>query len=80
MPPAPTSHKALADDKELMNTLGQIEKTFGKGAIMQLGENSVTDVPGISTGALSLDLALIVTRTLTLRHHLLFHRMLIVTE
>ncbi|MBL8821642.1 MAG: recombinase RecA [Planctomycetia bacterium] len=58
MPPAPTSHKSLADDKELMNTLGQIEKTFGKGAIMQLGENSVTDVPGISTGALSLDLAL----------------------
>lgn len=58
MPPAPTSHKSLADDKELMNALGQIEKSFGKGAIMQLGEHSVTDVPGISTGALSLDLAL----------------------
>lgn len=58
MPPAPASHKSLADDKELMNTLGQIEKTFGKGAIMQLGENSVSEVPGISTGALSLDLAL----------------------
>ncbi len=58
MPPAPTSHKSLADDKELMNALGQIEKSFGKGAIMQLGEHAVTDVPGISTGALSLDLAL----------------------
>ncbi|HQR43676.1 MAG TPA: recombinase RecA [Gemmatales bacterium] len=59
MPPAPNaSHKALADDKELMNALGQIEKTFGRGAIMQLGEHSVSDIPGISTGALSLDLAL----------------------
>lgn len=45
-------------DKELKNTLAQIEKQFGKGAIMQLGENSVQDVPGISTGAVSLDVAL----------------------
>src|SRR5437016_10225639 len=45
-------------DKELKNALAQIEKQFGKGAIMQLGENSVADVPGISTGALSLDIAL----------------------
>ncbi len=58
MPPPSTSHKSLSDDKELMNALGQIEKSFGKGAIMQLGEHSVSDVPGISTGALSLDLAL----------------------
>jgi recombination protein RecA len=49
----------MADnDKELKNALSQIEKTFGKGAIMQLGEDSLTDVQGISTGALSLDLAL----------------------
>src|SRR5437588_527818 len=45
-------------DRELKNALAQIEKQFGKGAIMQLGEASVADVPGISTGALSLDLAL----------------------
>src|SRR5438876_1246666 len=45
-------------DRELKNALAQIEKQFGKGAIMQLGENSVADVPGISTGALSLDIAL----------------------
>src|SRR6266550_1547100 len=45
-------------DKELKNTLAQIEKQFGKGAIMQLGENALTDVQGIPTGALSLDLAL----------------------
>src|SRR5262245_19650752 len=45
-------------DKELKNTLQQIEKQFGKGSIMQLGENSTLDVQGISTGALSLDIAL----------------------
>ncbi len=56
MPPA--ANKPSIEDKELQNALGQIEKTFGKGAIMQLGENSVAEVPGISTGALSLDLAL----------------------
>lgn len=45
-------------EKELKLALGQIEKTFGKGAIMQLGEDATADVSGISTGALSLDLAL----------------------
>src|SRR5260370_17225485 len=45
-------------ERELKNALAQIEKQFGKGAIMQLGENALTDVPGISTGALSLDIAL----------------------
>src|SRR6058998_1690567 len=45
-------------DRELRNALQQIEKQFGKGAIMQLGEDSATDVQGISTGALSLDMAL----------------------
>jgi recombination protein RecA len=45
-------------DRELKNTLAQIEKQFGKGAIMQLGENPVAEVQGISTGALSLDIAL----------------------
>src|SRR5947199_2382393 len=47
-----------AHDKELKNALSQIEKQFGKGAIMQLGENALTDVQGIPTGALSLDIAL----------------------
>ena len=45
-------------DRELKNTLQQIEKQFGKGSIMQLGESSALDVQGISTGALSLDIAL----------------------
>src|SRR5262249_26875262 len=58
---SPSKENAMADanfDKELKNTLQQIEKQFGKGSIMQLGESSVADVPGISTGALSLDIAL----------------------
>jgi len=38
--------------------LGQIEKQFGKGAIMHMGGKGSLDIPGISTGALSLDLAL----------------------
>ncbi|HEV3448993.1 MAG TPA: recombinase RecA [Gemmataceae bacterium] len=45
-------------DRELKNALSQIEKQFGKGAIMQLGEHAVSDVPAIPTGALSLDIAL----------------------
>src|SRR5438105_2274444 len=47
-----------SSDRELKNALSQIEKQFGKGAIMQLGERSASEVTGISTGALSLDLAL----------------------
>ncbi|HTU21603.1 MAG TPA: recombinase RecA [Gemmataceae bacterium] len=47
-----------SQSKELKNVLAQIEKDIGKGAIMQLGEASVLDVQGISTGALSLDIAL----------------------
>jgi recombination protein RecA len=47
-----------SSDRELKNALAQIEKQFGKGAIMQLGKDSTADVPGISTGALSLDIAL----------------------
>jgi recombination protein RecA len=38
--------------------LGQIEKQYGKGAIMKLGEQSNVGVAAISTGALALDLAL----------------------
>ncbi|MCC6952458.1 MAG: recombinase RecA [Phycisphaerales bacterium] len=39
-------------------TVQQIEKTFGKGAIMRMDEDAYLSHPGISTGALSLDLAL----------------------
>ena len=36
----------------------QIERQFGRGSIMKMGEDQVLDIPAISTGALSLDLAL----------------------
>jgi len=36
----------------------QIEKQFGKGSIMKLGGSEKVDVPAISTGSLSLDIAL----------------------
>ena len=49
---------ASAEAKALNNAISQIEKTFGAGAIMKLGEGSHLEVEGISTGALSLDLAL----------------------
>ena len=42
----------------LATALEQIEKRFGKGAIMKLGESSALNVEGISTGSLSLDIAL----------------------
>ena len=47
-----------SQDQKLKTALAQIEKQFGKGAIMQLGESSALNVQGISTGALSLDIAL----------------------
>ena len=42
----------------LRDTVAQIEKQFGEGAIMSLGSGAVTPVDGISTGSLSLDIAL----------------------
>ena len=45
-------------DQALNNALAQIDKAFGKGSIMRLDEDAYLSVPGISTGALSLDLAL----------------------
>ncbi len=45
-------------DKALEMALGQIEKQFGKGSIMKLGETAGVGVEAIPTGALSLDLAL----------------------
>ena len=45
-------------DKALNLVLGQIERNFGKGSIMRLGDASKMRVETISTGALTLDLAL----------------------
>src|SRR5437868_12016639 len=43
---------------ELKNVLAQIKKDYPQSPIMQLGEGAVVDIQGISTGALSLDIAL----------------------
>jgi len=45
-------------DKALDMALGQIEKQFGKGSIMRMGENLHMNIESIPTGALALDLAL----------------------
>ena len=42
----------------LETALAQIEKQFGKGAVMRLGQNQAMNVEAVSTGSLSLDLAL----------------------
>ena len=49
---------SIGKEKALELALSQIEKQFGKGAVMKLGEFKTTDVEAISTGALSLDVAL----------------------
>jgi recombination protein RecA len=45
-------------DKALEMALGQIEKQFGKGSIMRLGENTHMQIGVVPTGALALDVAL----------------------
>ena len=48
----------LEKKKALEAALGQIEKQFGKGSVMKLGEYQAMNVEAIPTGALSLDIAL----------------------
>ena len=43
---------------DLKNTLSQIEKQFGEGAIMPLGAEQMGKIEGIPTGSLSVDIAL----------------------
>ena len=50
--------KDQKENKELKTALAAIEKEFGKGTIMSLGDMAALDVEGISTGSLSLDIAL----------------------
>lgn len=44
--------------KAIDNAMSQIEKQFGKGSIMKLGEHSTLNIDSISTGCLDLDIAL----------------------
>jgi recombination protein RecA len=48
----------LDDNPVLKNTLAQIEKEFGQGSIMPLGVDAQAPIEGISSGSLSVDLAL----------------------
>ena len=45
-------------DKNLNETLSQIEKQFGKGTVMKMGDREIVDMPSVSTGSLGLDIAL----------------------
>ncbi len=64
-PGQPGSHAQLMSNameenrkKALVAALGQIEKQFGKGSVMRLGDSNSYDVEVVSTGSLGLDIAL----------------------
>ena len=54
----PAGLDAQGKQQALKTALTQIERDFGAGSIMKLGENTHMEVPAIHTGSLSLDLAL----------------------
>lgn len=56
----PTPAKAAKDDKKLAleTAIAQIEKTFGKGAVMKMGQNVAMQIDSIKTGSIGLDAAL----------------------
>ncbi len=59
MPPAADDRNDRERMKAIEMAVGQIEKQFGKGSIMRLGQkDAVTAIPAISTGSVSLDYAL----------------------
>lgn len=53
-----TNQSAEAKAKALETAIGQIEKQFGKGAVMRLGQNQAMNVGYVPTGSLTLDIAL----------------------
>lgn len=50
--------KSNEKSRAVETAIGQIERQFGKGSIMKLGDGTIIDVPVIPTGALALDQAL----------------------
>ena len=50
--------RSMDKQKALDSALAQIERQFGKGSIMKLGQNAVTEIESTSTGSLGLDIAL----------------------
>jgi recombination protein RecA len=57
---SPTGTKTMDDNKRkaLASALGQIEKQFGKGAVMRMGDRTNEAIDTVSTGSLGLDIAL----------------------
>jgi len=55
---AETTSKPTGKQDALQRVISQIEKQYGQGAIMQMDENMYAKIEGISTGSLSLDIAL----------------------
>ncbi|MCA8939414.1 MAG: DNA recombination/repair protein RecA, partial [Planctomycetes bacterium] len=49
---------ANPQQQAIQDALAHVEKAFGKGALMRLGDKPRTTIKGISTGVLSVDLAL----------------------
>ena len=45
-------------ERAVDQAISQIERQFGRGSIMKMGEERVIDIPAISTGSLALDIAL----------------------
>lgn len=54
----PVSEKSSDKTKALDAALGQIERAFGKGSIMKLGQNEALNMESVSTGSLGLDIGL----------------------
>src|SRR4030043_2090499 len=57
-PPAGGKEKTFDKSKVLEETVSEIKERFGEGSIMKLGEAKKVDVDVITTGSISLDLAL----------------------
>ncbi|MBI1360759.1 MAG: recombinase RecA [Alphaproteobacteria bacterium] len=51
-------NSGMDKSKALETALGQIERSFGKGSIMRLGDQQALDIEAVSTGSLGLDIAL----------------------
>ncbi len=55
---AETTPKVTGKQEAIQRVIAQIEKQYGQGAIMQMDEHNYAKIEGISSGALSLDIAL----------------------
>jgi recombination protein RecA len=53
-----SERRGMDKQKALESALAQIERSFGKGSIMRLGQSPVLDIEAISTGSIGLDVAL----------------------